>query len=356
MGVDWFLQFSEAVKTFRRLESLSISFSQAFSDYTLVNIAKHADRLKTISIDFAPGLTLHGFCEFWEQMSQTVEKVVFQHANLFATSVKPVQLQQKQLHLTELQIVRVSLPVDQLLQITSLVPNLKKLRLSETSVDDLVVRHFSQQCPKLETLCLNSCSKVSDLGMAAISKLKNLRVVSLDHLSLLSNAGVSLLLDLDIVSLSLYGCSSLTNDLVQEICEINSPSLTALNLGSISGITESSILNLLRTKGGNLRKLSISGIEVGLPVLESITSNCTKMLEVLDVGKQKWIDRTSASNLVKQLSALRVLFAEGFIDTMENDIWEGHSFWTENGSKCRIDSLGRLDLSGFAHLNEKTSF
>ncbi|KAI9352884.1 hypothetical protein BDR26DRAFT_850008 [Obelidium mucronatum] len=346
--------FTLTAKTLKKLESITVSFSQSFSDATLINIAKFTTGLKNISIDFAPGLTLQGFSTFWEELPQTVTRIVLEHVNLFSSTNKPVVLQRIQKNISELQIVRTSLPVEQLRQLALLVPNVTKLRLCDATVDDSVVQIFSRTCNKVEILCLNSSSSVTNSSLISIAlHLKNLKVLSLDYLNLLTDGGVANFLGSDvgnrISSLSLYSCLGLSNSIVASICdEMNGKCLTALNLGAVNLITETGVIELLEAKGKLLSKISISGIDVGIKVLESLSQYCSKRLQVLDVGKQKWIDRTSAEMLVKRLCGLRILYAEGFMDLTENDIWEGHSFCTENGSFCRLDSLGRLDLSGFS--------
>ncbi|KAJ3235778.1 hypothetical protein HDU78_005024 [Chytriomyces hyalinus] len=373
-------KFFERMSALRYLEHLAVSFSQAFSDTTLCCVAKSAENLKSVGIDFAPGLTLVGFCEFWNSL-RSIESISFEHVNLFSNepqgrrgsnhTPKELVLEQKLIKLRHLALVRTSLPTELLHSIPPSAKYLTKLKLSDGTVDDMTVALFAQHCVHIESLSLTASSKLTDASLVTLANADflSLHSLSLDYLILLTDKGVASLFNghdfseetpskrksrvaRRLVSLSMYGCNGLSDATAMTLSAEAGERLRNLNIGGIPHLSGEGVCRLVAARGGQLQRLSVAGVDVDERVLIAFQTHCSK-LHSLDLGRQKWVDRASAEQVVKSLPGLRVLYADGVghAGLLEDgeDGWDGVSLSTEfesgNGVACRLDSLGRLDVT-----------
>ncbi|KAJ3220050.1 hypothetical protein HDU81_000196 [Chytriomyces hyalinus] len=354
--------------------------SKAFSDSTLCCVSKSAGNLKSVAIDFAPGLTLEGFCEFWNSL-RSIESITIEHVNLFSNeprshhgsnqSGKEPAFQHKLPKLRHLALVRTSLPTELLHSIPSSAKYLTKLKLSDGTVDDTTVALFAQHCVHIESLSLTASSKLTDASLVTLANADflSLHSLSLDYLILLTDKGIASLFNelgspeettpkrkssvaRGLISLSMHGCNGLSDATALILCTEAGERLRNLNIGGISRLSGEGVCRLVAARGSQLQRLSVAGVDVDERVLMALQTHCSK-LHSLDLGRQKWVDRASAEQVVKGLPGLKVLYADGVghAGLLEDgeDGWDGVSLSTEfesgKGVTCRLDSLGRLDVT-----------
>jgi len=138
--------------------------------------------------------------------------------------------------------------------VASSCPELTALSISGIPVVDdanlQAILRARDKRKKLSRLCLNSCSKLSDVGLRAICILgESLLELEVAYCPALSDDGVIELIRAcpNIVSLNLYGCFKITDKTLAAIGALNS--LKDLNLSMCRGITDVGITQLLEGKG-----------------------------------------------------------------------------------------------------------
>ena len=79
-------------------------------------------------------------------------------------------------------------------------------------LDDEGVKHIARHCPRLSTLNLEYCSKITDAGVIALTQCPQLSTLNLRWCNKITDAGVIALRQCpQLSSLTLYGCDNITD-------------------------------------------------------------------------------------------------------------------------------------------------
>ncbi|KAJ3417174.1 hypothetical protein HDV05_006380 [Chytridiales sp. JEL 0842] len=395
-------KIGQMAHSMKQLEVLSISFAQSFSDDTFAKFVRTSTRLKELIIDFATGLSLASFILLWESASSSLTRIVFEHGNLVrriagpsspssqslvpsSTSAgitspvsptlesPPLSLHHPRHNLTELRLVRSNLSTSHLLRLSQLTPNLKSLMLSDVSnVTDDVVSAFATNCSKLSKVAFVSCGALTDSCLLSIATLQELRVLTLDHAIGLTDSGFAQFLEDEggvkgrLVRLSIYGCNQLSDltlgalsvsldsaALSTEKSSLPFKHLKGLSVGGLYSASVPAVLKLIETLGSQLQKLSIAGTASPCkPIVDALGKHCSKHLQELELGKCMFLDRQALEQMLERLGKLKVFYADGLeehrLEEEDDEVWDLGGALLAKGRVCKIDTVGKMQLSGFA--------
>jgi len=177
------------------------------------------------------------------------------------------------------------------LQALRMFPQLKVLRLNETNAGDKAVELVGDSLPNLEELYLNNPREyddsISDKGMKAIGKLKNLTHLDLDGHAEITDEGLNELGDLEKLRVLRLGEAKLlgtTHAILDNFSNLEELSLGGrLSESSCEHLCKLSKLRTLRIRGG--------GPHIQLDGMSELVS--------LSLGKSRIVKRLSLSNLPK---------------------------------------------------------
>lgn len=166
---------------------------------------------------------------------------------------------------------------DETMDLVKTIPNLRKLRLAQTSVSDIGLEKISQL--KIEDLDVSECSQLSDTALAALGKIKSLKKLNLWR-DAITDEGVSQLagltelkwLNLDNTQATDAGLKHLKNMSQLEFLHLGSTGVSDAGMPDIVALQSLKDLKVTRTAvteaGVELVEKGIANVNVQLKYVE----------------------------------------------------------------------------------------
>ena len=170
-------------------------------------------------------------------------------------------------------------------------PALRSIILNSCNISDATLLELSLGCVDLESVGLQSCSLLTDLGISALAlRCPLLRTLNLNHCKQITDIG------LDHIG---RGCAH----------------LQCISLDSNSLLTHAALIRLSRCS--SLQCISLLGCSVGDIGISSMANGC-RNLTYISVDSSSKLSSTSIMQLLKNCSDLEFFYLGGFMSVLED--------------------------------------
>jgi F-box/leucine-rich repeat protein 2/20 len=234
--------------------------SEAITDASIVEIAKHLTQLEHLDIKDAVSVTDYGVTKIFESCHRLESLVIPGYHTISDEAFSD-------------------------LNINSL-PNLKSLQLNSCKISDDVISAITLCCPKIINLHLDGCRGLTDDGIIEIAeKYRNLEILELGFCRMISDYSMMKIGECckKIEILKLPGCILLTDKSLEKIGD-NCKNLKTMDISECHNINSIGV-RFLASKCLMLETLDLSKIRnVTFVTVESVLSSCQKLKEITIYG------------------------------------------------------------------------
>jgi hypothetical protein len=245
---------------------------------------------------------------------------------------------------------------------------------------------------RLRCLSIYGCSQLSDFTLNALSETFAASTITtptdISTTSSSSNSPSTTLMSLrPLQALNVGGLYNASLPAILSLIQSLGPHLKSLGLAGTASISSTFSSNSHGPNGSN-GNFCLGGTE---DILECVGTYCVRHLQELEMGKCLFVDRSVLERVLVKLKSLKVFYAEGLedgggnptllagsgsrggspptgsggsrdsrggspagrenADVEEDEVWDLGCVLRTKGRNCKIDSVGKLALSGFGNIH-----